>query len=701
MKKRHLSERHNRDLLEKAENCRRQGRFREARRALDGILAKDPNSYRGRLLRGAVLCQMGRHEEALPDLRAALAIKPTSAEAHCALGHALEATGKSEESLACFDRAIGIDPGFVDAHYNKGVALRALMRNDEAIVSFGEALRIDPRDAQAWSNRGNAFHDLGRFSDALADYDKALAIEPSFTRALMNRAATFEKMKRHSDALACYERVLTIDPNNEDALYERARGLLRLKHFEAAAAGFEELLAAHPSRPYAPGMLFAAMAHCCNWSKYPGLRATITEGVEQRKRMSIPFVFLSLSDSLAAQKICAETLVGDQFPPRSFAPWQRGRPSHDRIRVAYLSADYREHPVSFLIAGLIERHDRTRFETVGVSLGPEAPASRMRQRLRAAFERFVDASGTEPPEIAQTLRGLEVDILVDLGGFTEEGGTGALAWRSAPIQVSYLGYPGTLGAKYVDYILADRFVIPDGCSEFYSEHIVRLPDCFQVNDSSRAIPDATPTRAEMGLPGEGFVFCSFNNSYKINPPVFDIWMRILGGVPESVLWLAGDRPCVVANLQAEATKRGIDPRRLVFAKRVPSLEDHLARYRVADLFLDTQPYGAHATASDALWAGLPVLTCAGESFAARVAGSLLKAVGLPELIAYSPEDYESLALRLARDPEALAVIKKKLVANRSSCPLFDTDRFRQNIERAYTEMWRRFQNGLPATSFDL
>jgi predicted O-linked N-acetylglucosamine transferase (SPINDLY family) len=366
-----------------------------------------------------------------------------------------------------------------------------------------------------------------------------------------------------------------------------------------------------------------------------------------------------------------------------------------------MSADYQEHATSWLIAGLIERHDRSRFETIALSLGPDLPGSAMRQRLHAAFERFVDVSCMEDLKVAQSLRELEIDVLVDLGGLTQNSGTGVLAWRPAPIQVNYLGYSGTLGASYVDYILADRFVIPDGYAQYYSEKVVRLPDCFQVNDSARRIADATPTRAEMGLPEQGLVFCCFNNNYKITPPIFDIWMRILGSVPGSVLWLAGDQPCVVFNLQAEATKRKIDPRRLVFATRVPSLDDHLARYRLADLFLDTLPYNAHTTASDALWAGLPVLTCAGESFAARVAGSLLNAVGLPELVTHSLQAYEALVLQLARDPGALADIKKKLVANRGTCPLFDTDRFRRNIERAYTEMWRIFKDGLPPASFDL
>jgi predicted O-linked N-acetylglucosamine transferase (SPINDLY family) len=700
MNRKRLPGREARDLLDKAENCRRHGRFKEARRVLDGILTSDPDSFAARLLRGVVLCEMGRHGESLPDLRAALSINPRSAEANCAMGHALETTGAHADSLAFFDSAIGIDPAFGDAHYGKGVALRALKKNEEAIRSFDRALELSPRDSQAWSNRGNALHDLKRYEDALVCYDRALAIEPRFARALMNRAATLAILKRHSDALACYDRALAINPKDADALYERSRALLYLKRFEDAAAGFEQVLALNPGHAYASGMLISALGHCCKWSRYFTLRTSLTQDVERGKRASTPFVFLSVSDSPAAQKSCAETFVADEFPPQSIATRERERPSHQKIRLAYMSADYYEHPTSFLIAGLIERHDRTRFETIAVSLAPDLPRSGMQQRLRAAFDKFIDASGMDDRNLAEYLRELEVDVLVDLGGFTQESRTGVLACRPAPIQVNYLGYPGTLGAEYADYILADRFVIPDGSSELFAEKIVRLPDCFQANDLSRRIAEPAPTRAEMELPEEGIVFCSFNNSYKIKPPVFDAWMRILDGVPGSVLWLLGDQACVVANLSKEATTRGIDPSRLVFAKRAP-YEEYLARYRLADLFLDTLPFNAGATASDALWAGLPLLTCAGQSFAARMAGSLLNAVGLSELITYSMQDYESLALRLARNPHVLADTRKRLVANRATFPLFDTDRFRRNIERAYTEMWRRFRDGLSPASLDI
>jgi predicted O-linked N-acetylglucosamine transferase (SPINDLY family) len=363
--------------------------------------------------------------------------------------------------------------------------------------------------------------------------------------------------------------------------------------------------------------------------------------------------------------------------------------------VAYLSADFRDHATSYLLAGLFELHDLERFETVAISFGPAIPSD-MRTRLKAAFRKFIDVGHMSDLSISRLLRELEIDIAVDLMGYTKNCRPEILASRPAPIQVNYLGYPGTMGADYVDYILADRFVIPDNQRHSYSEKVVYMPDTYAANDSKRRIADRTPTRAEVGLPETGFVFCSFNNSYKITPSIFDIWMRLLRDVEGSVLWLLATNTSAVGNLRREAEARGIQPDRLVFAPRV-KLEDHLARHRLADLFLDTLPCNAHTTASDALWAGLPLVTCLGSTFAGRVAGSLLNAIGLQELITRSLVDYEALALRLARDRKALAEIRTALAQSCKTYPLFDTSRFRRHIEAAYVTMWQRYQAGeLPA-----
>jgi protein O-GlcNAc transferase len=358
---------------------------------------------------------------------------------------------------------------------------------------------------------------------------------------------------------------------------------------------------------------------------------------------------------------------------------------------------FRVHPLSFLTAGLFERHDRARFETIAVSLGPDTPTP-IRSRVQAAFERFIDVRPSTDREVARMLVEWEVDIAVDLNGFTANARTGIFGLRPAPVQVSYLGYPATMGAPYIDYIVADDEVIPPEHRPYYTEKIVYLPDTYQVSDCDRRIAERTPTRAELGLPEQGFVFCCFNNNYKITPTMFDGWMRLLAKVEGSVLWLFEGNAAVSRNLRREAAARGIAPERLVFAQRV-ALDEHLARHRRADLFLDTLPYNAHTTANDALWAGLPVLTCRGTTFAGRVAASLLRAIGLPELITGSLPEYEALALQLATDSALLAGIRDRLARHRDRYPLFDTDRFRRHLEAAYVEMWERYQRAEPPASF--
>jgi predicted O-linked N-acetylglucosamine transferase (SPINDLY family) len=433
----------------------------------------------------------------------------------------------------------------------------------------------------------------------------------------------------------------------------------------------------------------------CDWTNFDTECANLISSVKNGKPNTWPFAFVAVSSSPGDQLQCAKLWVAEQFPQSQKVIWQ-GKPyAHDRIRIAYVSADFREHPVSFLIAGMLECHDRSRFDVAAVSLGPD-DSSELSQRLKASFEHFIDARAFSDDQIANLIRSSEVDILVDLMGFTADSRMGIFARRPAPIQVSYLGYPGTTGAPYIDYILADRFVIPEAKRECYSENVVYLPDSFMANDSKRKISERLPRRSECNLPETGFVFCSFNNSYKIVPHVFDIWMRLLRKLDNSVLWLSNTNETAIRNLRREAESRGVDPGRLVFAQRVLLNEDHLARHQLADLFLDTLPYNAHTTASDALWAGLPVLTCPGQTFAGRVAASMLSAINLPELIATTPEAYEQMAIDLANDPEKLAVIKRTLAENRLTTPLFDTKLFTRHLEAAYTAICKRHQAGAPA-----
>ena len=419
--------------------------------------------------------------------------------------------------------------------------------------------------------------------------------------------------------------------------------------------------------------------------------------ISGKKSIIAPFLLLGYSGKPALQLQCARNYIDDKVPlvPRPF--WTGATWRHDKVRIAYLSADFHRHPTAYLMAELFERHDRSRFEVIGVSFGVD-DKSDMRRRLVAAFDQFYDVRRKSDQEVAKLLHDLQVDIAIDLKGYTQDSRPGILAYRPTPIQASYLGFPGTMGAEFIDYIIADKTVAPFEQQPFYTEKIVHLPDCYQVNDTKRNIAERTPTRQEAGLPEEGCVFCCFNNNWKITPEVFSVWIRLLHAVEGSVLWLFRDNESAERNLRKEAQARGIDPARLVFAGRLP-LEDHLARHSLADLFLDTLPYNAHTTASDALWVGLLVLTCMGNAFAGRVAASLLNAIGLPELVTHSIEDYEALALRLAKDPSLLEGYRNRLAANRLTHPLFDTDRFRRHIEAAYLQMWEIWQRGEQPRSF--
>ena len=432
--------------------------------------------------------------------------------------------------------------------------------------------------------------------------------------------------------------------------------------------------------------------HICDWVDFDVISKRIIDGIRAGERTCKTLAFMAISDSASDHLQAAHIFSSFYCPFSATKLWQGERYRHKKIRVAYISPDLREHPVGHLMAGVFEHHDKSRFETIAISLGID-DSSRLRARMLNAFDRFIDVRMMSSLQVAQLIRELEVDILVDLGGYTSDTRTDILSYRPAPAQVNYLGYPGTMGVAYYDYILADRYVIPMDQQQYYSENVVYLPDSYLPTDSSVKISDRTPTRSECGLPENGFVFCSFSHDYKISPHVFDVWMRLLSQIAGSVLWLVSRNEISQRNLRSEAEKRGVDGSRLIFAERVPLVEDHLARYRQANLFLDTHPYNAHTTAADALMSGLPVVTYMGNAFPARVAGSLLHAVGLPELIAYSLEQYEQIALHLATTPALLEDLKSRLIANKDTCPLLDTETFCRNLESAYVAIWRQSQLG--------
>ena len=566
-------------------------------------------------------------------------------------------------------------------------------RFEDAERLIGDAVRINPHSPDAFYNRGCALQHLQRHEDALVAFDRALALKPDYGDALTNRGATLLALKNYREAITSFEAALVLQPHDAEALSNRATALFEMRRYDESAAGYARLIAAAPQFPYATGNLVLARAYCCDWSGFAPDRALITAEIRAGKPTMSPHASTLILDNAQDQLRSARRWVRDRCPPSPSPLWRGEIYRHDKIRVAYLSADFHAHATAFLIAGVFEHHDRGRFETIALSFGPD-DGSETRARLGRGCDRFIDVRTGSDAEIAAMVRQLEVDIAVDLKGFTQDSRPGIFAHRPAPVQVNYLAHPGTMGADYMDYIFADRLVIPPEHRSSYSEKIVYLPDSYQANDDARRVAERTPSRAQAGLPDSGFVFACFNNSYKITPPVFDVWMRLLGANDGSVLWLLQDNEAATANLKREAEARGVEPRRLIFAPRV-NVAEHLTRQGLADLFLDTLPCTAHTTASDALWVGLPMLTVLGTTFAGRVAASLLTAIGLPELVTSSLAAYEDLALSLACDPVALSRLKEKLEDNRRNYALFDTARFTGHLEAAYEALWSRTQRGEP------
>ena len=676
------------------------GNLAEALDSYDLALASKPDIADALSNRGNILHEFKRYEEALKSYDRALVLKPGSLQTWNNRGTCLQKLQRPVDALASYERALAIQPDYVPALHHRAKSMFMMNRFSEAVTTYDQLLLLNSEDFAALVILGHALQALQRFSEALVAYDRALSLKPDDVLTLVARGNALRRLNRPIDAIASYDRALLLKSDHAKAINDRGDVLCALGRYAEAAEDYARLLGIAPAYPLAHGSLFDARAQCCDWRYFEGDKDAILKAIVVNQLCALPFVVQMVSDSTRVQLSCAKTYAATCYPAAPSTVHRNVEAPRGKIRLAYLSGDLRQHAVAYLMVGVFERHDRTRFETIAVSFHP-AESGVFGQRVSQAFDQFIDVSGMNDLEVAQLLRDLEIDIAIDLMGFTGANRTTILAGHPVAVQVSYLGFPGTMGAPYIDYLLADHFVIPEENRAAYAEQVVYLPDCFQANDELREISELTATRSSVGLPEQGFVFCSFNNSYKITPQMFDVWMRLLANVEGSVLWLLWDREEVAGNLRLEAAARGVAPDRLVFAPRVPSHSEHLARYRLADLFLDTLPYNAATTASDALWAGLPLLTCSGESYAARMAGSLLHAVGLPELVTTSLRDYESMALNLAADADLLASIRAKLAHNRLTYPLFDTARFTHHLEAAFLMMWQRQEHGEPATSFSV
>jgi len=603
------------------------------------------------------------------------------------------------EARRAYARTLDLTPNDPAVLRSQADVLRQLGRTSESIAHYDQLLSLKPGFAEGWAIRGGLKADLSQPADAAVDFVRALELKPDFPQAWNNYSQVLRLLGRLNDALTATENALRYQPDYPLAQVNRAKALSDLSRPTESAKAWAIALKGRPHHLNGLGLMLQEKAKACDWSGYHGIVDEIRQKTREGRTVDLPWTFLSHTADPYLQLQSAKIHLEDRFPAPFEPLWQGEVYAHDRIRLAYVSSDFRNHAMSHLISGLFKRHDRTRFEVMGLALGP-ASNDAVRQKLIPTFDRFFDLKDLSDIAAAQLIRELEVDILIDLNGFTTYCRPGIFAHRPAPLQINYLGHPASMGAPFMDYIIGDRWVTPKTLEEAFSEAIIRMPHAYQVNNVERDIPEVTPTRRQLGLPNEGFVFCCFNANFKITPDVFAIWMRLLSSVPGSVLWLLQSHFEAAINLRKSAQEAGVDPERLVFAPPV-ALADHVARHRHADLFLDTFTCNAHTTASDALWAGLPIVTLPGDGFASRVAASLLDAVGLSELITDSPAEYEALALALAQDPQRLSALKSHLNRGRMSFPLFDTDLFCRGLEAAFEAIHKRQHQGLSPIGLDV
>jgi len=637
------------------------GKFAEAEVIYRKVLQAIPQQPDALHLLGLVEKQKGHLAEAIRLIEQAAQLSPDSASVHSNLGNAYRDSGFIDRAMRSYERALALQPVFPDCLNNYGNALKDVGDYEGAVEKYLAALKMQPDNADVHNNLGGAYHKLGRLTEAAQHYQKAISLKPGY-------------------AMAHY--------NLGNALVDAADLPKAIEHFRASVRHDPNYVEAYNS-------LLRQLQTTCDWRETAAFEQKLHEfGTKTGKGTVFPFAFVAIPGTPADHQQCARLWAQYQYRP--YREYQAQHPfsfegrSHRRLRIGYLSSDLHNHATAYLMAEVFELHDREKFEVYAFSLGPD-DGKDMRQRLIKGFEHFIDLRGKTFHESAQRIHAEEIDILVDLKGYTKDTGSPILAFRPAPIQVNHLGYPGTMGADFVDYILTDRFVTPPEAAPFYDEKFAYLPDCYQPNDRQRRIA-AAPTRADCGLPEDAVVFCCFNHNYKLTPMMFSAWCRMLQAVPNSVLWLLKSNPWAQENLKREAADRGIDPERILFAGEQP-LEAHLARLQLADIFLDTLPYNAHTTASDALWACVPVVTLVGETFPSRVAGSLLRAARLPQLITSTLNDYEALGIRLASHPDELAALKRHLRENRLNLPLFDSLKFTRNLEALYVQMWQRYQAG--------
>ena len=665
----------------------------DAIKSYEKVISIKPNLAEAHYCLGDILLRLDRLDDAVRSYETALSINPKLTEAHNNLGITFKELGKLDDAFRCYQMALNINPNYAEALLNIGFIYHKRGKLDESIKCYLQSLSIKPDYAEAHNNLGNVLMDLGQLDEAVKNFKIAISIDPNYAQAHNNYGIVLDTLGHQNAADKSYKKAIAIKPNYAAAYANHAELLTDLKQFNEALSSFKYAIKLNPNIDFALGNFLHTKMHLCIWDNLSIHLKEIQERIINREKAIGPFSLLALIDDPELQKIAADIYISEMHPKIQYLSKLQINPKYKKIRIGYFSADFREHPVSALTVELYESHNRDKFEIYAFSFGPDTK-DEMNLRIKAGVDHFYDVHAMPHKDVANLSRSMKIDIAINLGGHTRDSRTGIFAMQAAPIQVNYLGYPGTMGGDYMDYLIADYELIPKDKQHCYSEKIVYLPNSYMVNDTKHKVSKRVFSREECGLPSDGFIFCCFNNHYKITPDIFIRWMRILSKVDGSILWLPEGNHIANKNLKIQAEKNNIDESRIIFAQRLNLREEHLNRIQLADLFLDTTPYNAHATTSDALQMGLPVLTFKGNSFVSRVASSLINSVNLPELITTTLEQYESLAIQLAKNPKELKTIKEKLFNNLPNSPLYDTTLYIQHLESAYLQMYEILKKNL-------
>jgi len=714
------------DLLKKND-------FANAKLIYENILSVDKKNFDALFFLGVILIKFKNYKKARELLEQVVLIKPNFADAYNNIGICLEKLNDLDGAIKNYNLAINNRPNFAEAHNNIGVVFQKLRNFDQAILqykkaisyknlyldayinlanlfketkqfeeaikNFDLAINLNPNLAEVYNNKGNALKEIRKFEEAIKNYDLAINLNPNLAEVYNNKGNALKEIRKFEEAIKNYDLAINLNPNFAEAYFNTATTLQDIKNFEKAVLYFEKALLLDKEIPFCKGYLLHAKMLCCNWSGLNELYKEIYNDVEKNRYSATPFGYQAICDDESNLQKCAQLYSNKRFPEIKNNLFSKKVSKNKKIKIGYLCGEFREQATSILMTEVWEKHNKEDFEIIAFDSGWDDKSVR-RNRIINAFDKFIDISKVSDLDAAKIIYKEQIDILINLNGFFGTGRPVVFSYRPAGIQINYLGFPGTIGSKYIDYILCDQTVVPLESKKFYNEKIIYLPDSYQANDTKRNISDKKFLREELSLPNESFVFCCFNNNYKITPNMFDVWARLLKKIDNSVLWLIEGNSEATENLKKEVKIRNIDASRLIFAKRM-KLEDHLARHKNADLFLDTLPYNAHTTASDSLWAGLPVLTCLGKAFPGRVAASLLRSLDLPELITYSENEYISKAEELALNKEKLTLIKNKLDINKFSQPLFNTELFCRSLESAFKIIFEKHSLGLETEDISL